>query len=70
MQVILNNLLHLKTKRNQSPKGGGGITDQIEAEDQTGTFGYGGRHLNGTKLNMHRVPEDKINIGTYYPVPK
>ena len=91
----------------QAPKGGGGITDQIEVGDQTVTFGHGGRHLDGTKLNVqkvnqalaedvvahkqdvgqfqkrritvdgqiieytsYRVSEDKINIGTYYPVPK
>ena len=91
----------------QAPKGGGGVTDQIEVGDQTVTFGHGGRHLDGTKLDMqdvnqalaedvaankqevgqfqkrritvdgqiieytsYRISDERIHIGTYYPVPK
>ncbi len=43
------------------PGGGGGITSTIEANGQTVNFGHGGRHLEGTSLNVNAVNQALAN---------
>ena len=38
-----------------SPAGGGGKTDTVNAGGTSVTFGHGGRHLNGTNLDISQV---------------
>ena len=38
-----------------APKGGGGVTAEIQVGDQKVTFGHGGRHLEGTNLDVQNV---------------
>ena len=38
-----------------APQGGGGVTAEIQVGDQKVTFGHGGRHLEGTNLDVQDV---------------
>ena len=57
-----------------APSGGGGITSTIEVNSQTVSFGHGGRHLEGTSLNVNAVNQALANevstlnlrIGQFY----
>ena len=42
-------------KEYESPTGGGGITSTTKLNNQIVTFGHGGRHLEGTGLNVADV---------------
>ena len=39
----------------QAPNGGGGITSKINVNGKKIIFGHGGRHLEGTGLNLENV---------------
>jgi len=45
----------------QSPGQGGGITGTYEINGKTINFGHGGRHLDGTGLNVNKVNEILAN---------
>ena len=45
----------------KAPNGGGGITSTIKANGQTINFGHGGRHLEGTNLNVNAVNQALAN---------
>ena len=53
-----------------APSGGGGVTSTIKANGQTVNFGHGGRHLEGTGLNVDAVNQalanevSTLNLGT------
>lgn len=53
-----------------APCGGGGVTSTIKANGQTVNFGHGGRHLEGTGLNVDAVNQalanevSTLNLGT------
>ena len=57
-----------------SPSGGGGITSRISINGKEITFGHGGRHLIGTRLNINAVNKKlaevvsklKIKKGEFY----
>ena len=44
-----------------SPAGGGGITATIDANGKTVNFGHGGRHLEGTGLDVNKVNQALAN---------
>ena len=44
-----------------APSGGGGVTSTIKANGQTVNFGHGGRHLEGTGLNVDAVNQALAN---------
>ena len=44
-----------------TPSGGGGVTSTIKANGQTVKFGHGGRHLEGTGLNVDAVNQALAN---------
>ncbi|MDE7062340.1 MAG: hypothetical protein K2O73_03740, partial [Lachnospiraceae bacterium] len=44
-----------------APSGGGGVTSIIKANGQTVNFGHGGRHLEGTDLNVDTVNQALAN---------
>ena len=39
----------------KTPEGGGGVTDNVKVGDKEVSFGYGGRHLEGTGLSANEV---------------
>ena len=44
-----------------APKGGGGVTSTVEANGKMIDFGHGGRHLDGTGLDVNAVNETLAN---------
>lgn len=50
-------LTHNKCNKNgyKTPEGGGGVSDSVQVDDTTVTFGHGGRHLEGTDLSTSQV---------------
>ena len=57
-----------------APQGGGGITSSITVNGKTVNFGHGGRHLNGTGLDINVVNEAiankvstiKLGVGEFF----
>ena len=62
------------TSTYKATDGGGGVTSTIEANGKTITFGHGGRHLEGTGLDVNMVNQAlanevstlKLNVGQFY----
>ena len=50
-----------------APKGGGGISDTVNVNGTDVTFGHGGRHLEGTGINVadvnHAIAQDVVSRG-------
>lgn len=54
-------LVHNSNCGYQTPKGGGGTTDKIRVGQTHVEFGHGGRHLEGTGLNIGQVNQAIAN---------
>ena len=53
LKMAMRGILGLMTIK--TPEGGGGVTDNVKVGDKEVSFGYGGRHLEGTGLSANEV---------------
>ena len=54
-------LVHNANCGHTAPEGGGGVTDRIKVGNTNVEFSHGGRHLEGTGLNMNQVNQAIAN---------